>query len=126
MERWGRGAGRRARDVVELIEEYKRLSKMMSKMKGLKGAEEGGYGNQQAMNQNLAQMAQAIPPQMLKQMGGMGALQSMMKQLEGKDMGQMQQMMQKMGGEGDDATGNGILGRRRRTLLYVMREAADE
>ena len=98
MERWGRGAGRGPGDVVELIEEYKRLSKMMSKMKGLKAPKKGGYGNQQAMNQNLAQMAQAIPPQMLKQMGGMGALQSMMKQLEGKDMGQMQQMMQKMGG----------------------------
>ena len=98
MERWGRGAGGGPGDVVELIEEYKRLSKMMSKMKGLKAPKKGGYGNQQAMNQNLAQMAQAIPPQMLKQMGGMGALQSMMKQLEGKDMGQMQQMMQKMGG----------------------------
>jgi hypothetical protein len=45
-------------------------------------------------------MAQAIPPGMLKQMGGMGALQGMMKQLEGKDMGEMEKMMGKMMGGG--------------------------
>lgn len=100
MERIGRGAGRGPGDVVELVEEYKRLAKMMGKMKGLKVPKKGGYGQQHAINQNLAQMAQAIPPGMLKQMGGMGALQGMLKQLEGKDMGQMQQMMGKMMGGG--------------------------
>jgi signal recognition particle subunit SRP54 len=139
MERIGRGAGRSPMDVVELIEEYKRLAKMMGKMKGLKAPKKGGYGQSQALNQvrgvrsrlfcfspasspsvstldrvgpfqltdellnfhqNLAQMAQAIPPGMLKQMGGMGALQGMMKQLEGKDMGEMEKMMGKMMGGG--------------------------
>lgn len=33
MERIGRGAGRSPGDVVELVEEYKRLAKMMGKMK---------------------------------------------------------------------------------------------
>ena len=96
MERIGKGAGRRPEDVVELLEEYKRLSKMMGKMKGLKVPKKGGYGQQQAINQNLQQMAGAIPPQMLKQIGGMGGLQNMLKQLEGQDLGQMQQMMGKM------------------------------
>jgi signal recognition particle subunit SRP54 len=100
MERIGRGAGRGPGDVVELVEEYKRLSKMMGKMKGLKVPKKGGYGQKHAIDQNLAQMAGAIPPGMLKQMGGMGALQGMLKQLEGKDMGQMQQMMGKMMGGG--------------------------
>lgn len=101
MERIGRGAGRGPGDIVELLEEYKRLAKMMGKMKGLKVPKKGGHGQQQALNQNLSQMASAIPPQMLKQMGGMGALQGMLKQLEGKDMGEMQKMMGKMmGGKG--------------------------
>ena len=101
MERIGRGAGRGPGDVVELIEEYKRLAKMMGKMKGLKVPKKGGYGQTQALNQNLSQMASAIPPQMLKQMGGVGALQGMLKSLEGKDMGEMQKMMGKMmGGKG--------------------------
>lgn len=100
MERIGRGAGRGPGDVVELVEEYKRLAKMMGKMKGLKVPKKGGYGQKHAIDQNLAQMAGAIPPGMLKQMGGMGALQGMLKQLEGKDMGQMQQMMGKMMGGG--------------------------
>ena len=86
---------------MELIEEYKRLAKMMGKMKGLKVPKKGGYGQTQALNQNLNQMASAIPPQMLKQMGGVGALQGMLKSLEGKDMGEMQKMMGKMmGGKG--------------------------
>jgi signal recognition particle subunit SRP54 len=100
MERIGRGAGRGPGDVVELVEEYKRLAKMMGKMKGLKVPKKGGYGQKHAIDQNLAQMAGAIPPGMLKQRGGMGALQGMLKQLEGKDMGQMQQMMGKMMGGG--------------------------
>jgi signal recognition particle subunit SRP54 len=101
MERIGRGAGKGPGEVVELIEEYKRLAKMMGKMKGLKVPKKGGYGQTQALNQNLNQMASAIPPAMLKQMGGVGALQSMLKSLEGKDMGEMQKMMGKMmGGKG--------------------------
>jgi len=101
MERIGRGAGKGPGDVVELIEEYKRLAKMMGKMKGVKVPKKGGHGQQQALNQNLSQMANAIPPGMLKQMGGMGALQGMLKQLDGKDMGEVQKMMGKMmGGKG--------------------------
>ena len=61
MERIGRGAGRGPGDVVELIEEYKRLAKMMGKMKGLKVPKKE-YGQTQALNQNLNQMASAIRP----------------------------------------------------------------
>ena len=107
MERIGRGAGRGPGDVVELMEEYKRMSKMMGKMKGMKMPKKGGYGQSQAMNQNLSQMAGAIPPHMLKQMGGMSGLQNMMKQLEGKDMGKMMQQMGGMKGMKDMMKGMG-------------------
>ena len=100
MERIGRGAGRGPGDVVELVEEYKRMSKMMGKMKGMKMPKKGGYGHSQAMAQNMQQMAGAIPPHMLKQMGGMAGLQNMMKQLEGKDMGKMMEQMGGMKGMG--------------------------
>ena len=51
-----------------------------------------------SQNLNMAQMQRAIPPQLLKQMGGAAGLQAMMRQLEGKDMSQM--MSQLMGGGG--------------------------
>ena len=109
MERIGRGAGCTPAHVVELIEQYKQMAKMMGKMKGLKaGPKKGGHGSQQAMSQNLSQMASALPPDMLKQIGGMGGLQGLMKQFEGKDAGDMQGMMQKMmGGKGGMPGGMG-------------------
>jgi len=110
MERIGRGAGCTPAHVVELIEQYKQMAKMMGKMKGLKaGPKKGGHGSQQAMSQNLSQMASALPPDMLKQIGGMGGLQGLMKQFEGKDAGDMQGMMQKMmGGKGGMPGGMGM------------------
>jgi signal recognition particle subunit SRP54 len=61
------------------------------------------------MSQNLSQMASALPPDMLKQIGGMGGLQGLMKQFEGKDAGDMQGMMQKMmGGKGGMPGGMGM------------------
>ena len=37
--------------------------------------------------------ARALPPQMLKQMGGAGGLQQLMRQLEGKDLSSMMSSM---------------------------------
>ena len=81
--------------MVELLEEYKRLSKMMGKMKGLKVPKKGGYGQQQAINQNLQQMAGRSRRRCSSRSEAWG-LQNMLKQLEGQDLGQMQQMMGKM------------------------------
>lgn len=82
MERIARGAGRHMNDMYELIEEFKRLQKMMQKMKGLKMPKSGKMS---ALSQNLnaAQLSKALPPQMLQQLGGPGAIQQMMKQFEG-------------------------------------------
>ncbi|CAL9215103.1 unnamed protein product [Arabidopsis halleri] len=69
--RIARGSGRLVREVMELLEEYKRIAKQM---KGIKIPKNGD-------------MSKVIPPQMLKQMGGMSGLQSLMKQMgSAKDM----------------------------------------
>lgn len=81
-----RGSGRQVREVMEMLEEYKRLAKIWSKMKGLKIPKNGDM-SALSRNMNAQHMSKVLPPQMLKQIGGMGGLQSLMKQMgSGKDM----------------------------------------
>ncbi|KAK4796525.1 hypothetical protein SAY86_028851 [Trapa natans] len=80
MMRIARGAGRQVREVMEMLEEYKRLAKIWSKMKGLKIPTRGDM-NMRSRNMNAQHMSKILPPQMLKQIGGMGGLQSLMKQM---------------------------------------------
>eukprot|EP00899_Mesostigma_viride_P005040 jgi/Mesvir1/14537/Mv05229-RA.1 len=86
IHRIARGSGRSVRDVNELMEEYRRLAKIWGKMKGLKIPKKGEMSSM-SRNMNVAQMSKILPPQMLKQMGGVSALQNMMKQMGGKDGG---------------------------------------
>lgn len=87
--RIARGSGRQVRDVMEMLEEYKRLAKIWSKMKGLKIPKKGEM-SALSRNMNAQHMSKVLPPQMLKQIGGMGGLQNLMKQMGGmagaKDM----------------------------------------
>ncbi|KAK9087603.1 hypothetical protein Syun_029997 [Stephania yunnanensis] len=92
--RIARGSGRQVRDVMEMLEEYKRLAKIWGKMKGLK-IPKGGDMSALSRNMNAQHMSKVLPPQMLKQIGGMGGLQSLMKQ-----MGSSKDMMS-MFGKGD-------------------------
>ncbi|CAN4088522.1 unnamed protein product [Withania somnifera] len=78
--RIARGSGHLVHEVMEMLEEYKRLAKIFSKMKGLKIPKKGD-------------MSSLPPPQMLKQIGGMGGLQNLMKQ-----MGSAKDMMGMFGG----------------------------
>ena len=55
--------------MQELLEEFKRLSKMWGKMKGLKIPKKGGNMSALNQNMNIDQMSKMLPPQMLKQMG---------------------------------------------------------
>jgi signal recognition particle subunit SRP54 len=86
LERWARGSGAHPAEVAQLLEEYKRLAKVFSTaMKGMKIPKgKGGEMNPRNMQQNLAQMSRMLPPEMLKAMGGPGALQNLLKQMEGK------------------------------------------
>ncbi|CAA3027104.1 signal recognition particle 54 kDa 2 [Olea europaea subsp. europaea] len=78
--------GRQVNDVKEMLEEYKRLAKIWSKMKGLKIPKKGEM-SALSRNMNAQHMSKVLPPQMLKQIGVMGGLQSLMKQMgSAKDM----------------------------------------
>ncbi|CAK8535651.1 unnamed protein product [Lathyrus sativus] len=94
MMRIARGAGRQFREVLDMMEEYKRLAKV-SKMKGLKMPKNGNM-SALSRNMNAQNMAKALPPQLLKQFGGMGGLQNFMKQ-----MGSSKDMMGMFGGGGE-------------------------
>jgi len=76
--RIARGSGRSVREVNELLEQFKHFEKVMKKVKGLKLGKGG-----ELKGRNLAQMSNLIPPHMMKQMGGMGAIQNMMRSLGG-------------------------------------------
>jgi hypothetical protein len=62
--------------VWELLEEFKRFHKMVSKMKHLKIGKNGEMP-QMARNpqQAMQQMGKCLDPRMLKQIGGMSGLQ---------------------------------------------------
>nr|ACG44867.1 ferredoxin-1 [Zea mays] len=74
--------------VIETLEEYKRLAKIWGKMKGLKIPKKGEM-SALSRNMNVQHMSKVLPPQMLKQIGGMGGLQSLMKQMGSKEMSGM-------------------------------------
>jgi signal recognition particle subunit SRP54 len=80
---------------MDMLEEYKRLDKIWSKMKGLKIPKKGEM-NAQLRNMNVQHMGKVLPPQMLKQIGGTAGLQSLMKQMGSKEMSGM------LGGMGGD------------------------
>lgn len=109
--RIARGSGRSVKEVNELLEQFKHFEKVMKKVKGLKlgkvplclltpplgrpslsvvGAASHSrsalVGNAQGgelKGRNLSQMSNLIPPHVMKQMGGMGAIQNMMRSLGG-------------------------------------------
>ena len=90
------GSGRPPGEVMDLIDEYQRmrglivggpkgqggLMKALGAMGG-PGGGKGGMPNPAALAQMQAQMGRMLPPGMLQQMGGAGALQGLMKSLEG-------------------------------------------
>ncbi|KAJ7530590.1 hypothetical protein O6H91_14G009300 [Diphasiastrum complanatum] len=86
--RVARGSGRSTREVIEMLDEFKRLAKIWSKMKGLKIPKKGDMSSM-ARNMNAQHMSKVLPPQMLKQIGGVGGLQSLMKQMGSKDFSGM-------------------------------------
>jgi len=85
LERIARGSGRSYQEAFDLVEEFKLMSKMMSGLKGLKLPKKGGI-SPLAQNLNLAQMQKAIPPQLLKQLGGPQGLAQLMKSMDGKGL----------------------------------------
>merc|ERR550514_2356709 len=101
--RIARGSGATVNEVFVLLEEYKRMAKMVGKM-GKSGLMGGKAGDMTQMMRNPKQMMQKMQgmmdPRMLKQMGGAQNMMNMMKEM-GK-MENMQEMMEAMGGGGID------------------------
>lgn len=84
--RIARGSGRMPHEVLEMMEEYKRLAKIWSKMKGLKIPKKGDM-SALSRNMNAQHLSKVLPPEMMNQIGGMGGLQNIMKQMgSAKDM----------------------------------------
>eukprot|EP01087_Luapelamoeba_hula_P004747 TRINITY_DN1469_c0_g1_i1.p1 TRINITY_DN1469_c0_g1~~TRINITY_DN1469_c0_g1_i1.p1 ORF type:complete len:496 (+),score=123.31 TRINITY_DN1469_c0_g1_i1:217-1704(+) len=76
IARIARGSGRSIKEVNELLDQFKHFEKVMKKMKGMKLGKGG-----ELRGRNLQQMSSLIPPNVMKQMGGMGAIQNMIKSL---------------------------------------------
>lgn len=77
-ERIARGSGRRPQDVEELLNEYKRFSKVVGKV----GKMSKKNMNIDQLSRNTSQTFQEfMDPRMMAQLGGQGAMQSMMKEL---------------------------------------------
>merc|ERR1719450_1498756 len=79
--RVAKGSGSHPAEVAQLLEEYKRMEKIVGKMgkSGLFG--KGGDMTQMARNpgQAMQKMQSAMDPRMLQQMGGAGNMMKMMK-----------------------------------------------
>ena len=83
--RVARGSGRQVKDVTDMLEEYKRLAKMWSKLNVSKLIPPNGKMSDQA----IQKMLKAMPPQVVQQMGGKSAFEALVKQMGGKDMSKM-------------------------------------
>jgi signal recognition particle subunit SRP54 len=77
--------------IVYFLQAYKHYSKYATQAlkaanlpKNLKSLKGDIPMNPRHMQQTMQKMGAALPPQLLKQIGGMGGLQSLMKGLEGK------------------------------------------
>merc|ERR1711879_284525 len=75
VARIARGAGRSAKEVNDLLDQYKHFQKMMGGVAKM-GIGKGGNINKR----QLSNMANMMPPGMMQQMGGMGGIQNLMKQ----------------------------------------------
>lgn len=89
--RIARGSGNTLGEVLLMMEEFKRFSKMIGKMGGLIKGKAGDISQiQRNPTQFMDKLNGMIPPQLLNQMGGMGGIMNMMKEMGGLE--KMQQM----------------------------------
>jgi signal recognition particle subunit SRP54 len=74
--RIARGSGRLVKEVVDMLEEHKRIAKMWSKLP---------LDKKRILNTNsresMKQLGNVIPTNMLNQLGGLNGLQNMVKQM---------------------------------------------
>ena len=73
INRIARGSGRLVKEVVDMLEEHKRIAKMWSKLPI--------HNFIRNKRDSLKPLVNALPPNMLNQLGGLNGLQNMMKQM---------------------------------------------
>ena len=83
--RIAKGAGVYPEQVLELVEEHKKFSKIVGRMgkAGLMNANAGAMGRNP--NQMLNKLQSVLPQDMLSKLGGAGNLMNLMKNLEGHE-----------------------------------------
>merc|ERR1711865_792058 len=84
MERVARGSGYTMQQVYTLLEERKRMAKVMSKMKGLKIGKNGDIKGRN-MPKQMSQMLSQLNPAFAKA-GGEASMRQMLQQLQSGDM----------------------------------------
>ena len=91
INRIARGSGTSIREVNELIEEWKRLGKVVEKMGKANFGKNNDISNlARNPNQMMKKMQNMVDPKMVQQMGGMGNIMNMMKEMGKMDgMGDM-------------------------------------
>lgn len=80
MERVARGSGHPIQAVFQLLEEHKRMAKVMSKMKGMKIGKNGDIDMGRNGQNQMASMLAQMNPQLAK-MGGEAGMKQMIKQM---------------------------------------------
>jgi len=109
VARLAKGSGRSAVEVLNLIEAYKHYTKYATQAlkaahlpKNLKNMKGDVPMNPRHMQESIKKMGQALPPQILKQLGGPSGLENLMKSMEsgGKMPGGLEGMMGGRGGGG--------------------------
>lgn len=86
LRRITKGSGCPFDALHQLLMQHKQMSKAMQgavKMRGMPKPGKSGKGQPQ-LNMDPAALSRMLPPGVLQQMGGIGAIQQMMKQMEGK------------------------------------------
>ena len=76
INRIARGSGRPVKEVVDVLEEHKRIAKMWSKLPFRRPLTNN--------RDSFKSLVNALPPNMLNQLGGLNGLQNMMKQMGSK------------------------------------------
>lgn len=85
LERVARGSGHSVQHVDQLLAENKRMSKVMSKMKGMKIGKNGDIDMGRNMPQQMSKMLTQINPAFAK-MGGEAGMRQMLQQLQNGGM----------------------------------------
>ena len=111
ISRIARGSGRSVQEVINLLRMFSQFEGVFKSMGGMNlkqmGQDPSAALSGRMGQQQLGQLAKALNPAALQQLGGMGGLQGMMKQLAGMDMSGMASML---GGGGAGGRGGAAAG----------------